>query len=119
MKKCCIDNEDCNNNLRVKRNLCNTHYMRFRKYGDPFFLIPKIIKICMEPECNEKVLAKERCQYHYSQIPERKNADKISGKKYRKSLKGKENTCNKNERFRKKNQVIKRNGVKQRVAKNV
>lgn len=70
-EKCSIDG--CENEIRsVKYGLCNAHYVRFRRHGDPLGGGPLRDrtgpKPCGVEGCGEKAKSKGYCEKHYAQI---------------------------------------------------
>lgn len=63
--KCCIEN--CSRPART-RGMCNSHYKRWWKYGDPLHVPEKIERKCSLPDCEEKHAANGYCQTHSDQL---------------------------------------------------
>lgn len=61
MKMCSI--EDCGNPIKA-RTWCNSHYMRWRKHGDPAYQRPK--PDCSIEDCTKQAIARGWCGTHWA-----------------------------------------------------
>lgn len=63
-RTCTVD--DCDNPVYAK-GLCNKHYLRLRRNGDP---IVKSLRptICSIPDCGRKIAGKGLCDKHYQRL---------------------------------------------------
>ena len=60
--------QECSNNV-VGRGLCNKHYKRFLKYGDPNITkINRGIDICTYDKCEKKYYGLGYCSMHYERF---------------------------------------------------
>lgn len=64
--------KDCDNKA-IARNLCDKHYRRYRKYGDPLMLVRHPRRRCSVKGCTELTTAYGFCPTHYQRY--RKWAD--------------------------------------------
>lgn len=72
MSKCCMNDSNCIENSKIILGLCGTHYMRFKRWKDPFFIITRLkCEIC-----NNKHYAVGLCRRHYDQTYEIRNKHK-------------------------------------------
>ena len=54
---------------RTCKTYCGKHYLRWKKYGDPNFLLRKRqSKYCSVPDCTQVSIAKSYCQKHYQRF---------------------------------------------------
>jgi 5-methylcytosine-specific restriction endonuclease McrA len=63
--------EGCSYIGRLKRGMCERHYARFRRLGDPGIgesLYRFGVEVCETPGCDDSVLAKGLCPKHYSRF---------------------------------------------------
>lgn len=59
---------DCVGSGKLKRGLCNRHYLKWLKYGDPVAgaTVERAPgRLCAMPECGKPYLARGYCRYHY------------------------------------------------------
>src|SRR5699024_5057247 len=54
-------------NKPIARGWCNTHYRRFRRYGDPLKTVRKPVKgmTCTVENCQSDAYSAEMCRPHY------------------------------------------------------
>lgn len=71
--ECRISN--CEGNIKAK-GLCEKHYARQRRNGDPNKLRRDTIKLCEVDECFAKHEARGYCREHYRKYIERPNRRK-------------------------------------------
>ena len=83
MKICSV--EGCSNPV-VGKGFCNTHYIRWRRHGDPLYRkIQKAKgKICSVEGCSKKVHCVGLCQTHY--VQQRKRSNPSYGKSQKECL---------------------------------
>ena len=64
-KTCSV--EGCDREV-ASRGMCNAHYIRWRRYGDPLGgPTPRAVKICSTRGCGRRARAKGLCSTHYAQ----------------------------------------------------
>ena len=77
---------DCNEK-HCGLGYCNKHYLRFKKYGDPYQT--KFIEFCTIPECKKKHASSGLCSMHYARVRNTGTTELIAGPTI-----CKENGCN-------------------------
>lgn len=71
MKKCLVEN--CNN-IHMAKGYCNTHYIRFKKYGDINGKAPlRLQRKCSVIDCNSKYHSRGYCVKHYMKMIRKNN----------------------------------------------
>ncbi len=67
---------DCNEK-HCGLGYCNKHYLRFKKYGDPYQT--KFIESCTIPECKKKHASHGLCAMHYARVRNTGTTELIAG----------------------------------------
>ena len=58
-------NVDCCDKRTKSRGMCNTHYERWRKHGDPLLGARSITQPCSVADCNNLAAARTLCKKHW------------------------------------------------------